>query len=330
MAWVRLDDQLHNNAKITAVVADDVGALGLWTLCRSWTASQPVQGYIPPRQPGALVQDKRKGPRLAAILVEHRSFHVRGDECDDCREQIKLRHWPDHDDGYVFHDWWKYIPPERDRVTPGTPAEISEKRREAGRTGGLRSGQARKQARQTGQANEANGVSKTTGLLPGAATNGSKPPSNGVTPVPVVPSYEATTGPVPVPPAAAFASTDEANARPVTSGPVTAQTILGEYIDRCRVRPPAQVLGQLGKLLGHLLDEGYAPDDVRRGMAHWATRSLHPATLPSVVNEVLNGGTASGGTNGHPLGRKQAETDTLFEQAYARAQALDAAEEGAT
>jgi hypothetical protein len=41
-----------------------------------------------------------------------------------------------------------------------------------------------------------------------------------------------------------------------------------------------------------MLAEGIDPDDIRRGVAVWMTKGLHPSTLPSVVNEVMNAPTA--------------------------------------
>lgn len=68
----------------------------------------------------------------------------------------------------------------------------------------------------------------------------------------------------------------------------TAQVILGEYLDRCAKRPPGAVVGQLGKIIKVLLAEDIDPDDIRRGLAAWMAKGLHPSTLPSVVNEVMN------------------------------------------
>ena len=83
-------------------------------------------------------------------------------------------------------------------------------------------------------------------------------------------------------------------ARGTESTDVTAQTILGEYIDRCRKRPPEPILGQLGKLLRQMLDDDIDADDIRRGMALWKSKAQHPSTLPSFVNEVMNGDVAAG------------------------------------
>jgi hypothetical protein len=38
------------------------------------------------------------------------------------------------------------------------------------------------------------------------------------------------------------------------------------------------------------------PDDVRRGLAQWMTKDLHPSVLPSIVNGVMNGSRASPST----------------------------------
>jgi hypothetical protein len=73
-----------------------------------------------------------------------------------------------------------------------------------------------------------------------------------------------------------------------TAPPDTAQALLGEWIDHCPQRPPKQVLGQVAKMLGSLLGEGYAPEQVRRGLAAWHEKGLHPAALPAVVHEVIN------------------------------------------
>lgn len=71
--------------------------------------------------------------------------------------------------------------------------------------------------------------------------------------------------------------------------PSGAQQIIAEWIERCAKRPPKSVIGQMAKQVGALLEEGFDPDDVRRGVAHWMTKDLHPSVLPSIVNGVVNG-----------------------------------------
>lgn len=75
--------------------------------------------------------------------------------------------------------------------------------------------------------------------------------------------------------------------------PSTAQQIVAEWIDRCAKRPPKPVVGQMAKQIDALLAEGIDPDDVRRGIAQWMTRDVHPSVLPSIVNSVMNGSRAS-------------------------------------
>ncbi|MYR93062.1 MULTISPECIES: helix-turn-helix domain-containing protein [unclassified Streptomyces] len=97
--------------------------------------------------------------------------------------------------------------------------------------------------------------------------------------------------------------------------PVTAQTIVGEWLERCPARPPSRVIGQMAKEIRVLLDEDrIAPDDIRRSIRRWMDRGLHPSTLPSVVNEVMNAGSTPQ-RPGLPPG------ETVFDRARARAAA---------
>jgi hypothetical protein len=89
----------------------------------------------------------------------------------------------------------------------------------------------------------------------------------------------------------------------------TAQTILGEWLERVK-RPPSGVIGQVGKHVRAMLAEGIEPDDVRRGLAAWAEKGLHPSTLPSVVNEAMNGRPRKP--------RQQQDTDDMFDRAARR------------
>ena len=118
--------------------------------------------------------------------------------------------------------------------------------------------------------------------------------------------------------------------------PVTARTLISEWLDRCAKRPPKNVIGQISKQIKDLLAEGIDPDDVRAGLALWMRKGLHPSTLPSVVNEAMNTPRqhlpAAAGAEGNVLplrtSRQQQETDDLFDRAMARAIARDAAQGG--
>lgn len=114
--------------------------------------------------------------------------------------------------------------------------------------------------------------------------------------------------------------------------PVTTQTIVSEWLDRCAVRPPGRVIGQMSKEIKTLLDDdGIHPDWIRQGIARWMQKDLHPSTLASVVNGAMNG--AAGPTQAGP--GFSTTGDDLFDRAMARARARDeaaaaAAAEGGT
>ena len=97
----------------------------------------------------------------------------------------------------------------------------------------------------------------------------------------------------------------------------TAQTLVGEWIDHCADRPPGRVVGQVAKELKTLLDEGIEPDRIRRALAEWNRKGLHPSTLPSVVHEIANRA---------PGVRGQQATDEMFDRAMQRAIHREAAQ----
>lgn len=105
----------------------------------------------------------------------------------------------------------------------------------------------------------------------------------------------------------------------VDDQPETTQALIAEWIEHCRRRPPGNVIGQVSRQIKTMLAEGMDPADVRRGFAEWARKGLHPSTLPSVVNEVMNSGT------GQPA-QKPSTADQRFGDAMALA-AKFAAEE---
>lgn len=73
--------------------------------------------------------------------------------------------------------------------------------------------------------------------------------------------------------------------------PRTSQTLLAEWIGSRQKRPPGDVIGQTSSILKRLLDEdGLDYDDVRNGLIAWDRKRKHPSTIPSFVNEVMDGG----------------------------------------
>lgn len=147
MAWVRYDDQFHVNPKVTAVIAEDAAALALHVLANTWTNSQKRMGFVPRHQPGVLVCDRTQGTTWAKVLVRHGLWHDRDNDCAACREEYA--DLPDDVDGFVIHNAKEYRAPARERLTSGTAADLSEKRREAGRRGGLASAARRNQTNES-------------------------------------------------------------------------------------------------------------------------------------------------------------------------------------
>jgi hypothetical protein len=336
MAWVRYDDGFYSHPKVTAVIAEDPAALSLHVLANTWTNAQKRPGYVPAHQPGILVADKTIGNQWATLLAKHDLWHDVKKMCDECLAEFEDLA---SGTGYVIHDAKKYRAPDRDRTTPGTPAELSEKRRAAGRKGGKTTAGKRSNGKQnvakpaTGQANQANGAaegsgreveatepeagtapaatdihsrrdesqrpaetkqdarasaadadSKSSKLLLAGVSKNSNLLFGGVSPEPEPVVTDASNEASAADPGG---TDDETEAEPVT-----ARTILGEYIDRCRKRPPQRVLGQMAKEIKNLLEDDFKPDDIRRGIAQWMTKDTHPSVLPSIVNSVVNGNVA--------------------------------------
>jgi hypothetical protein len=97
---------------------------------------------------------------------------------------------------------------------------------------------------------------------------------------------------------------------PADDTPVTARTLVAEWIDHMPKRPPGDVIGQTSKKLKQLLDEGIDPQDVRRGLALWAQKGLHPSALPSVVNQVMQAAHSAGNVIPMRAGHNLAATGT--------------------
>jgi len=174
MAWVRYDDGFSDNPKVTAVIADNPAALALHVLANTWSNKQRHPGFVPAHQPAILLCDRKLGVEWAQVLVRHGLWHERGAECPSCVDEYA--DLPDGLRGFVFHNARDYRPAARDRVTPGTPAELSEKRREAGRKGGAKAAERRKSAgpvaNQANQANQANGAAAAGARVPRGRSGG--------------------------------------------------------------------------------------------------------------------------------------------------------------
>jgi hypothetical protein len=90
---------------------------------------------------------------------------------------------------------------------------------------------------------------------------------------------------------------DATDHTPTEPEPITADVIVGEWIDRCTKRPPGSVIGRVGKQIKKLLDDNLDPDDIRRGLSKWMAKGADPSSIPSFVNEVMNAAPTYGSSN---------------------------------
>lgn len=75
--------------------------------------------------------------------------------------------------------------------------------------------------------------------------------------------------------------------KPPRTGSAT-QLLIGEWISSVPNRPPSSVIGQVSKQIASLARDGIDQKHIRAGLIQWSAKGLHPSTLPSVVNEVMN------------------------------------------
>ncbi|MFI0743289.1 hypothetical protein ACH4PU_35230 [Streptomyces sp. NPDC021100] len=85
-----------------------------------------------------------------------------------------------------------------------------------------------------------------------------------------------------------FLTGREAPAPAASPASVSAKDLVAEYVRGCSRRPPEDFLGLLGRKINVLLDERFAPEDIRVAMDRLRAKGLHASLLPSLVNEVVN------------------------------------------
>lgn len=297
MPWARIDDGFDDHPKVLALLEHDDGAaaVGLWTLCLTWAhRNTRRKGKVPGRIPGSLPRRYLGSPgRSAAKLLA----------------DVGL--WDVVDDGWDIHDFALYLP----------TAETSSARAEAGRRGAAaRWG---KQGEPAGaddklppadsklssdvMANDGNGMAADgSGMASeGAEATAVPPDADNYQPdgkLPLPDSNESSTDGKSIASDGSRAGARRAISKEIAPTPVpdpvpptagqspaaTAQTLIAEWLDHCRKRPPDRVIGHVSKELAALLAEDHDVDDIRAGFARWHQAGKHPSTLASFVNEVMN------------------------------------------
>jgi hypothetical protein len=128
MSWFRLDDKFHSNQK---VIAARNAAVGLYVRCGTWSADQGTEGRIPSHV-ALMFGTKAEIARVSAAGL-----------------------WQPTDYGYLIRDYLEY------NLSNEEVADRRDKRAEAGRAGGIKSGESRRSKREasasdSGKQNEAN------------------------------------------------------------------------------------------------------------------------------------------------------------------------------
>lgn len=292
--WVRIDDGMHNHRKTRTVTKShpsktrDAAPFGIWTLAASWAGQNDTNGWVPEDELDRWDTDWKP---LVARLVNAGYWwpHER-----DGEPGFGFNDWHDYNDPagaaskagtYGNHVRWHVnegkVDPDCDHC-PREPAEPEYRPDIGGRSGG--------------------------DIAPDSGGESHYPSGAIALPEPE-PEPLPFPEPDPVPPSA---DGDEPPSRAlaIVGDPPTAQTLTAEWIDHCDGRPPRQVIGQVSKYLKSMLDEGIDPDRIRRALAEWNRKGLHPSTLPSVVHEIANRA---------PAARGQQATNDLFDAAMERA-----------
>jgi len=133
MSWFAVDDKFWGNTKALSLPYE---AIGLWTLAGAFSADQLTDGFIPEAIVAML--DASHNEASASRLVEAKPkqpLHV-------ASLLVQSGLWERVEGGYQFHNWSDY------QFTKKQVLEKKKNRSEAGRKGGLKSGLARRNARE--------------------------------------------------------------------------------------------------------------------------------------------------------------------------------------
>lgn len=122
MSWFKVDDKFHGHPKAIEA-ADNLAALGLWTLAGSYCSDYPeTDGFVSLGTAARFAGGAQAAKKLAAVLVA-------------AKGASKVGLWTAEDGGWRFHDWATYQPTAEEVAE--RIAGISAKRSEAGRRGAV-------------------------------------------------------------------------------------------------------------------------------------------------------------------------------------------------
>lgn len=103
MSWFLVDDELHSHEKVLALLEqpDGLAAIGLWTLCGSWSRKYRKAGFVPHTVVGAL---SRHTCRARPVDISGQIWTA-SDASGLPRTLVDAGLWISVDGGYQFHDW---------------------------------------------------------------------------------------------------------------------------------------------------------------------------------------------------------------------------------
>jgi hypothetical protein len=122
MVWFKVDDKFHSHNKVRKVLADDPAAIALWVVAGSWSADNLTDGFVPDHQLPWLI------PTGADTLAQ---------------KLVTAGLWRRVRVGYKFHEWQENGDGTRRNPSKQEVEETRRKKAEAGRRGGLASGNVR-------------------------------------------------------------------------------------------------------------------------------------------------------------------------------------------
>lgn len=157
MAWAKLDDRFHEHRKVRRVWRACPAAVGLHVMAITYCAGHETDGFIDRDFVEEKLPNRRDRDRALDALVE-------------------AGLWEPTDDGWTLHDFLDYHPSRAE--AEAQRAELSVKRAEAGRKGGLARA-AKANAKQTSSTLPASNVANPSPVPSRPVANPPSPPRGG-------------------------------------------------------------------------------------------------------------------------------------------------------
>lgn len=301
MGWGRIDDRFDDHQKVIDLLEYEQGAaaVGLWTLCFTWahrSTRKPgkTPGLIPSSLPRRYVGPA--GRELAALLVKVGLWEERGE------------------DGWLFHDFDKYLPTEQTR----------DARAEAGRKGAEKRWAAKRASKKqtdgklpSGDATLLGPDGKPHEVSYGAdgkpvANDGSRAPARRA-----ISKEIAIPIPEPVPPSADADEPRRANAGDIVAAFADGATSAGLQ------SPPSSLRARVGRdarqLIAEGWDAGFLVDSARR----MGASGFNDLAIQARKDDAAGNGV--GDTRDPPADKREQAHQARQSRAYQRARAREEA-----